>query len=90
MATTVTPAPTDVRTDVGQLEKDFDGLSSTFSKDEQAAVPPMGSIDAEVAAFAAQDWRKAQLEISPEEDRRLYRLVVKRVLVVMLGTYFRK
>ncbi|KAL8292326.1 hypothetical protein RQP46_001792 [Phenoliferia psychrophenolica] len=55
----------DVRVDNGQLEKDFDGLSSTFSKDGQSAS-----------------------DISPAEDRRLYRLVVKRVLVIMLGTYF--
>lgn len=75
--------PPDVRTDL--RPKDFDGLSSTFSKEEKAVHPVMGSIDAEVAALAVQDWEA--VVITPAEDKRLHRLVVKRVLTVMLGTY---
>lgn len=43
-----------------------DGLSATFSKDTGA---PMGSIDAEVQAFTAADWK--EVVISEAENKRL-------------------
>lgn len=50
-----TAPPTEIRTDLGHVEKDFDGLSSQMSKDEGPQA--FGSIDAEVAAAAARDYK---------------------------------
>ncbi|KAK4050907.1 hypothetical protein OIO90_004883 [Microbotryomycetes sp. JL221] len=82
MATTTTTSPTEIRHDLSMMEKEFDVASSQFTKDG----PTYLAMDAEVAAVAAQDWKA--VKITPEENKRLYRMVVKRVLTIMLGTYF--
>lgn len=41
-------------------------------------------VDSEVAKYSSS----ARIEISPEEDTRLRRMIDKRVLVVMITTYF--
>lgn len=58
--------------------------SAADDVDEKGEREDYGKIDQEVAKYSSS----ARIEISPEENDRLRKLIDKRVLVVMILTYF--
>lgn len=69
------------RTDVSKLERVTSGDES-LEKDHQ----DYGRMDEEVAKYAGNE----HIVISDEESRRLKRLIDKRVLLIMVATYFQQ
>lgn len=69
------------RKDVSKLERVASGDES-LEKDQQ----DYGRMDEEVAKYAGNE----HIVISDEESRRLKRLIDKRVLLIMVATYFQQ
>jgi hypothetical protein len=74
---TATQATTDNKPDVSQVER-------TISHDDlQKDHMDFERVDPDVAKYATH----GQLEISPEENKRLKKLIDRRVLSIMIFTY---
>ena len=66
-------------------KNDISTVEKVFSNDElQKDHADYGRIDPEVAEYATA----TAIEISPEENKRLFNLINKRVLPIMVFTYF--
>lgn len=66
--------------DVAEIEKVVSTDFSELNKDH----PDFGRLDQEVAKYA----NTVAIEITPEENKRLKRMIDKRVLPIMIFTYF--
>lgn len=78
------PAP---GTKVDQYGEDINKTERVLSSDEVEFAkdhPDYDKIDKEVAHYASD----VRIEISPEKNAELRRMIDKRVLLVMIGTYF--
>ena len=70
-------------TDASLMDKE-----SIVNKPSQAGVPVLPNAIVEEADEEVLQYTDASVTISPEDNKRLLRLVDKRVLTIMLGTYF--
>lgn len=70
-------------TDASVMDKE-----SILNKPAAAGVPVLPSTIVEEADEEVLKYTDASITISPEENKRLLRIVDKRVLTIMLGTYF--
>lgn len=66
--------------DIHKTERVLTTEELEFAKDH----PDYGKIDKEVAKYASD----VRIDISPEKNAELRRMIDKRVLTVMIGTYF--